>query len=195
MTKQTAKYLWIIVPFMLILFIILGFINEDKWNKQVNRLKAQYELTLEINENLTEQADSLQKEINNDHELFRDYRLFGHYIAIKYDSLKLKPKNVAKIINELSKHMTYSKYDPAIIYGVAKKETGFRAGTAKYNNIHGFKRARSRFTWSSGRASRNNAIYDNWIFSILDMYEYLESGAKNWSAYDKSYYEVLKQDL
>jgi hypothetical protein len=177
---KDKKYIAGLIIFGILLItsvsLLINGINELNENKA--RLA---ELNIEINKQRNI-IDSINSEFVGIHNLLdTNRRLYQHYVAHKYSHLPPTKENIKAFCLEAK------VLSPEMNYGVAQKETGFVAGTAKYNNLHGFKGANRRFSWASGKKSQNNSCYEHWAFSCLDYDEYLRAGNSNWSLYEKGF--------
>lgn len=108
----------------------------------------------------------------------RDQNLQQHFTAIKYQDTNLTPESAIRFMVECNLN------DIDINLGVALKETGMTAGTARTaNNLHGLKKARQRFSWACGWTGSNYCEFQNPYFSFLEMNEYLMNGSRVWSSH------------
>lgn len=107
-----------------------------------------------------------------------DQYLKQHFLAVKYQDSVLTPETAIRFMAECN----LNEID--INLGVALKETGLRAGTARIaNNLHGLKKANKRFSWATGWTSSRYCSFDNPYFSFLEMNEYLNTGNVIWSSH------------
>ncbi len=152
---------------------------DTKYIKKIETCKAEID-SLELELQFFEKGGTeLQRLVDSDR------RLYQHVQAVKWQNKPFTKENIKQFLIDAE------VLQPDRNFGVALKETGLRAGTAKYYNYHGFKRARSRFTWSEGKKSGNNAYYQAWPYSFLDYDEYIRSGAKNWSDFNKKAFHEI----
>ena len=112
-------------------------------------------------------------------------------IAEKYTDSIPSPKNVKQFCIELFTDSIKTRgniEDWKVAYGVANKETGFRAGTAKWhNNFFGLKMPRRWKSIAIGKSRTNYCIYEHWTHSFIDIYtRYVVLHKRMWSSLNLS---------